>query len=251
MARMRSHTRTSGDPKPRRRRGTSFYVGLVLFATGVGTLGYVGWQLYGTNMVARQAQEETVEDLRDRWSSQGEAVEEVSDPRDRPPGNETQSTNVADIGSASALMRIPRFGEDYLMPVLEGVGDEELSAGFGHFPDTAGPGERGNYALAAHRVTHGEPLRDMPRLRSGDKVIVETRSAVHTYVLDTNPNDLVVTFEDIWVIDPVPDNPEPGAVEPPSQQRGQRLITLTTCAELFHTEDRMIAFGHLLRSERK
>ena len=27
---------------------------------------------------------------------------------------------------------------------------------------------------------------------------------------------------------------------------GVRLITLTTCAELFHTDDRMAAFGHLV-----
>jgi sortase A len=32
----------------------------------------------------------------------------------------------------------------------------------------------------------------------------------------------------------------------PRQQAGQRLITLTTCSELFHTDNRMIAFGHLV-----
>ena len=32
---------------------------------------------------------------------------------------------------------------------------------------------------------------------------------------------------------------------------GPRLITLTTCAELFHTDDRMIAFGHLVDTEVK
>jgi sortase A len=30
------------------------------------------------------------------------------------------------------------------------------------------------------------------------------------------------------------------------QRPGQKLITLTTCAELFHTDNRMIAFGHLV-----
>ena len=30
-----------------------------------------------------------------------------------------------------------------------------------------------------------------------------------------------------------------------------RLITLTTCAELFHTDDRMVAFGHLVSAESK
>jgi sortase A len=123
-----------------------------------------------------------------------------------------------------------------------------LARGFGHFADSADAGERGNYALAAHRVTHGEPLRDMPELRPGDEVIVETRTALHTYVLDTDPEELVVTFEDVWVVAPDPENPDPSGVAPLDHPR---LITLTTCAELFHTDNRMIAFGHLVSSEEK
>ena len=37
----------------------------------------------------------------------------------------------------------------------------------------------------------------------------------------------------------------------PEQRKGQRLITLTTCSELFHTDDRMISFGHLVKTEPK
>ena len=71
---------------------------------------------------------------------------------------------------------------------------------------------------------------------------------MYVYRLDTDPNDLIVTFEEIWVVDPLPRNPD-GGTEPPSQEPGQRLITLTTCAELFHTDNRMIAFGHLVAKE--
>ena len=49
-----------------------------------------------------------------------------------------------------------------------------------------------------------------------------------------------------WVLDDVPQNPDAGGVQPPSQDPGQRLITLTTCSELFHTDDRLVAFGHLV-----
>jgi sortase A len=48
------------------------------------------------------------------------------------------------------------------------------------------------------------------------------------------------------VVDRLPTNPD-GGVEP-AQRPGQRLITLTTCSELFHTDNRMIAFGHLVSS---
>ncbi|MFD2078965.1 sortase domain-containing protein [Actinopolymorpha cephalotaxi] len=71
-------------------------------------------------------------------------------------------------------MRIPRFGRSYVVPAIQGIRKEDLAKGFGHFPETALPGQRGNCALAGHRVTHGEPLRDMPNLRVGDKVVVET-----------------------------------------------------------------------------
>ena len=222
-------------PPPRAGRGTAFWVGILLVAGGIGLLGYVAWQLYGTNIVARQAQERVVEELTERW-----AVE---------PGTTVEGAGQVPPGEAIALIRIPEFGDDYVMPVLEGVGDDALSSGFGHFRGSAGPGQRGNFALAAHRVTHGEPLRDMPRLRPGDEVVVETRNAVYTYALDTDPNDLVVDFEQVWVVDPLPTNPH-GGVQP-AQQPGQRLITLTTCAELFHTDDRMIAFGHLVASRKK
>ena len=119
-----------------------------------------------------------------------------------------------------------------------------LAAGYGHFEDTAAPGEVGNYALAAHRVTHGEPLRRMPELQPGDEIIIETQTMVFTYVLDTGGDDLVVDRSEDWVTDPLPANPDAGEPQP-TQQVGQRLITLTTCAELFHTDDRMVAFGHL------
>jgi len=134
--------------------------------------------------------------------------------------------------------------------VLDGVDPDVLSEGFGHFSGSADPGEVGNYALAAHRVTHGEPLRRMPDLRPGDEVIVETVDASYVYRLDTDPEELVIPFNGVWVLDALPTNPEDGGPQPP-QKPGQRLITLTTCSEIFHTDDRMIAFGHLVRAVKK
>ena len=108
----------------------------------------------------------------------------------------------------------------------------------------------GNYALAAHRITHGEPLRHMPELQTGDEIIIETQTMVLTYVLDTGGDDLVVDLSEYWVTAPLPVNPDVGELEP-TQQIGQRLITLTTCAGLSHTDDRMVAFGHLESVEKQ
>jgi sortase A len=200
--------------------------GLVLILAGLGLLGYVGWEYFGTNWVSHRKQADAIEKLERGWDS-------------------GQSSVKVDAGVAGSIIRIPRFGDDYQVPVLEGTSDDVLASGFGHFDDTAGPGQVGNYALAGHRVTHGEPLRDMPDLEVGDKVIVETRKTVYTYELVTGGDDLTVPFTAGWVLDPLPTNPEDGGVEPP-QKPGQRLLTLTTCSELFHTDDRLVAFGVLV-----
>lgn len=220
----------------RRGGGVTLSIGLVLVLAGLGLLGYVGWQYLGTNVVAHQRQHRLVTDLQRDWRADAGAG---GSSHGRLQGGSTP------IGDAEALIRIPRFGDDYVMPVLHGVGDAALASGFGHFPHSADAGGRGNYALAAHRVTHGEPLRDMPELRPGDKVLVETRDAVYTYRLDTDPNALVVGFQDVWVVAAHPVNPDPAGVQPP---HSHHLITLTTCAELFHTDNRMVAFGHLVRT---
>lgn len=209
--------------------------GILLVGVGLVMLGWVAWQLWGTTYVAKRDQERTVERTLRAWE-QPATVEEEEGPVPR--------------GEATALIRIPAFGRGYVVPVLEGTDEETLTRGYGHFEGAAEPGEVGNYALAAHRITHGEPLRQMPELRPGDEVVVETRTRTYTYELDTNPNDLVVDFTQGWVVDPLPRNPVAGGVQP-DQRPGQRLITLTTCAELFHTDERMIAFGHLVDTAEK
>jgi len=216
----------------RRRRGAGFWVGIGLVLAGLAVLGYVGWQLWGTNWVSQRKHEQTVGDLQRLFE------------RDEQPGAQTAQTVRTEHGTASAIVRIPEFGDDYAVPLLEGIGDPVLAEGFGHFPDSAAPGETGNFALAGHRVTHGEPLRRMPELEPGDEVVVETAEATYTYVLTSGGDDLRVTFRDGWVVEPLPRNPQQGGVQP-KQEKGQRLLTLTTCAELFHTDDRLVAFGVL------
>ena len=217
--------------RARARRGAAFYLGLGLVLAGLALLGYVAWQFFGTNVVSERMQRSLVDKTEQSWRAT--------------PSPEISDDGAELPGAADALIRIPRFGRDYVMPVQEGVSDGVLAEGFGHFEHSAEPGEKGNYALAAHRVTHGQPLRHMPDLRPGDTVVVETREATYTYALDTDPNDLVVTFRDVWVVDARPVNPDPSGVQAPDHAR---LITLTTCAELFHTDNRMIAFGHLVSS---
>jgi sortase A len=209
------------EKRPRWRRVVAI-LGVLLIVAGLGVLGWVGWQYYGTNIIAKRQQAEMRADLQQRWD-RGE------DP-------------FAD-GEAFALLRVPRFGDDYQMPIIKGVDDDALSSGVGWFTDTQRPGRPGNFALAGHRVTHGEPFRDFPDLREGDEVYVETRTRIYTYVLEDDGTDHQVPFSETWILDPVPGRAD--------AQPTEALITLMTCSELFNTVDRSYVFGHLTATQAK
>lgn len=226
--RRRAETRRAARRRGRRPAGRGRWifrlVGVLFILTGLVMVGYVSWQLWGTNYVSHKRQAATIENLRQAWR---DGVPQVT----------------SEHGTANAVVRIPAFGDDYAVPLLEGLTDDVLSTGFGHFTESAGPGEDGNFAIAAHRITHGEPLRRMPDLKPGDEVIIETAEREFVYVLDTGGDDLEVTFRDGWVVAPKPVNPDPNGVNPVD---APKLFTLTTCADLFHSDNRLVAFGHLV-----
>ena len=213
------------------RRRVLVGAGVCLVLVGAVLVGRTFWDRTVTDVVAEHRRAQVVDEVREAWRHPA-----VADP--------VVAVDEVPAG-ASALVRIPRFGSDYVVPVLEGAGPAELAVGLGHLAGTAGPGARGNYALAGHRVTWGEPLRDLPLLRPGDRVLVETRDRTWTYAIDTDPASLVVDRTATWVADDRPVNPDPAGVQAP--ERG-RLLTLVTCAALVHTDERMVVFGHLVSS---
>lgn len=209
-------------------------IGVVLLLAGIGSLGWVGYQYVGTNVVSRNAFEQESSGLRAQWSS-----EPAPDATDSP-----RKAAAAPVpGDAIALLRIPAFGADYEIPILSGTDLSILDRGVGHYVGTAAPGQVGNFAIAGHRVTHGQPFARLLELDVGDEVVIETRDVIYTYVLDTAPRDLTVPDTGTWVLDPVPGKPEAAPTRP--------LITLTTCQDLFRSPDRSIAFGHLERTTNK
>ena len=213
----------------RRRRRIQTWAGVGLVLAGLSLIGWYCWQTFGTTWQSHQKHEQVVAELETGWGE----------------GSVTVDT---EFGPASAIIRIPRFGADYAVPMLEGTSDEVLAAGFGHIEGTDGPGEPGNFVVAGHRITHGEPLRDMPDLEVGDEILVETADRVSTYVLTTGGDDLEVPFTASWVLDTIPVNPDPDGV---AATGGPSLMTLTTCSELFHTDDRLVAFASLVETVEK
>ena len=220
---------STGRALERRRVRPLTALGVVLLVTGLSCLGWAGYQYLGTTLVAQQAFGSQRAELRSRWQE---------------PQPATSSNAPAPVpGDALALLRVPAFGADYEVPVLEGTGLDVLRRGVGHYRGTALPGEVGNFALAGHRISHGQPFRRLLELREGDQVVVETRWAVHTYVLDQPPRNLTVRATAGWVLDAVPGRP---AAEPT-----RALITLTTGQDLLRSPDRAVGFGHLESTRNK
>lgn len=198
--------------------------GLLLVLAGLGLLGWVGWQLVGTTVVAHRHQDRTVEAVQRAWG-----------------GGELSREQRELAAGVVALVRVPRLGDRWV-PAYAGTSDAVLAEGYGVFASSPAPGGTGNFALTGHRVTHGQPLADMPELEPGDRVEVRTRTEQVTYALDTAGDALTVDDDATWVADPQPQDPDPGGFQPSAPA----LLTLVTCAELFHTDERLVAFGHLV-----
>ena len=204
-------------------------LGELFITAGLVVLLFVAYQLVWTNYEAHRAADRVSDDIRDAWS--------------RPPGRTTggpDTGTAADFGRGFAFLHIPRLGQHWTVPVVEGVDLPDLARGVGHYPDTARPGQVGNFAVAGHRATNGEPFATLDRVRAGDVVVAETRRRWFTYVVDRTE---IVEPTSTWVIDPVPG--KPGATPT------ERLLTLTTCNPRWASTQRLIVFGHLQESRAK
>lgn len=224
-------------PRPPRRPVSALtVVGVLLLVAGFGCLGWVAWQYFGTNVTSEKAFHEETSQLRNQWAK----------PEQKPSSNtggEGELKPTVIPGDAIALLRIPAFGSDYEVPILSGTDLSILDRGVGHYTTTSMPGEVGNFAVAGHRVTHGEPFRRLLELNKGDKIVVETRDKIYTYVMDDSPSDLTVNDTETWVLDPDPQHPGAKATK--------ATMTLTTCQDLFHSPDRSVGFAHLAKTENK
>lgn len=196
-------------------------LGELLITAGLIVLLFILYQLFWTNLEADRAQGRVADGIRETW--------------ERPPAQPGAAPSTAEADfKGFGFLYIPRLGEDNSTPIVRGVTLDDLARGVGHYPKTGAPGAVGNFAVAGHRATHGEPFAYLDSVRPGDAVYVETRKAWFTYVVDRTQ---IVQPTDVWVLDPVPGDP---AAVPKD-----RLLTLTTCNPRWASTQRLIVFGHL------
>lgn len=207
-------------------------IGEVFITTGVLMLLFVTYQLWWSNIRAQAQAGKETSSLQEEWAS-----------GKRAPG-------AFEPGQGFAILHIPKL--DVVVPIAAGISKTQvLDRGMvGHYDEnsipTAMPEDKtGNFGIAGHRNTHGEPFRYINRLEPGDPIVVETQDTYYVYDMAsilpvTKPSNTAVLNE-------IP--ADSGFTE------AGRYITLTTCTPEFTSKYRMIVWGKMVeerpRSEGK
>ncbi|SDF70196.1 sortase A [Blastococcus fimeti] len=188
---------------------------LVLTA-GVVCLLFVVYQTWMTNVAADQRQDEVAESVRGGWEQSAVPA-------------------APDSGEGFAFVHIPELGATWSRAIVEGVDEDDLQAGPGHYPNSAMPGEIGNFAVAGHRNGQGSPFVDLDELEVGDPVIIETADSWFVYRVTSNE---IVPPSTAAAIRPVPG----GTMD---DQPTEAYLTLTTCHPEFSVRERLIVHALL------
>ena len=208
-------------------------LGAACLLAGISLLGYVAWQVHGTDLVADAEQDSLVE----AYESESVTIDAslvdkqpdaVSSPDATVPAPELR------YGEMFGVLRIPRFGNDYARPMFEATDAPTLKKGIGHYIGTAGPCQTGNFAIASHRMAYGGAFRDVEQLQAGDEILVETHAVSCTYVVEES---LIVAPSETAVIAAVPGKP--------GQQPSEAYLTITTCHPVYSDAERYVVHARL------
>jgi sortase A len=111
--------------------------------------------------------------------------------------------------------------------VVQGVAENDLQEGPGHYPGTPLPGQRGNVAIAGHRTTFGAPFFRLNEVVPGDLI----------YLTDTSGTTWVYSVQRVWVVAPT----DVGVLDPAHKAE----LTLTTCNPRFEAISRLVVRAQL------
>ncbi|MEY2591441.1 MAG: sortase [Acidimicrobiaceae bacterium] len=215
-------------------------IGRVMITAGVLILLFVVYQLYGTGIRERQAQDRlerrfnTLIQGNGDGSTVGGTASSTTSTTTGPSGPTTSATlppvtapseglSVAE-GDPVGKIDIPKIGLTAYL--VEGVAVDDLKEGPGHYPETPFPGQKGNAAVAGHRTTYGAPFASVDELALGDKIVVTTLQGTFTYGVTGSE---IVTPDKVEVLNDFGDN----------------RITLTACHPKYDLSHRIIVTGTL------
>ncbi len=233
----------------------SLLAAVALFSAGIS---YFAMQLWNTAVDAQIAETQTVaaeELLTQLHIASALAIHEKTDaqiasseePTDSTQANETaqpgnpantnetaQPGNPANINTGSrssviGVLEIPKLGLKRV--IAEGTSNKTLNdphSGVGHYPGTALPGGKGNFAITGHRNGNGGTFFNLDKLKPGDVVKVTTKEGSWNYRVTSTQ-----------VVDP---SNNKSLMNWPYKS----TITITTCHPKWSDKQRLIVVGELI-----
>ena len=217
-------------------RGFSRALGVLgesLITLGVIVMLFLGWQLWINDVIIFNDSTVVAEENVKKWTTSKTPAPSTTDAAATDYGPAPVMGKV-DMGGVFGNIYVPRFGNDYIKVVAEGVDAENtLNRGyFGRYPDSQLPGEAGNLALAVHRAGHGSPFRQAATLRLGDTIVLQTSNGYYSYEVR---NTEYVMPTQVSVVSAIPGG---GAAV-----AGQSLLTITTCNPELGNNERLITYA--------
>nr|WP_254663704.1 class E sortase [Micromonospora tulbaghiae] len=206
-------------------RGT----GELLITFGLVVLLFAGYEIWGKAVIVEAHQNDLNSQLAQEWGA-------TADPTVGPTTGPTVKPKPPAKGKPVAGLYIPKFEKHWV--VVEGVSPEDIRYAPGHYPDSAMPGEVGNFSVAGHRIR--STFWRLDELKTGDAIVVETRTDWLVYrVYDQR----IVKPSQVEVVAPVPGKA--------GQKATEKLLTLTTCNPKFDNYQRLIIHARLDHTQAK
>ncbi|MEU4214250.1 class E sortase [Actinoplanes sp. NPDC026623] len=194
--------------------------GELMITFGLIVLLFAGYEVFGNSAKVENEQDTLANQLDQEWNDPTVAPSEPAKAAPAAPGK-----------NLVGRLYIPKLGMKWV--VVNGVRPQDIRYAPGHYPDTAAPGEVGNFSVAGHRIR--KIFWRLDELKPGDVVGVETRSNWYIYKVIGHE---VVKPSAVEVVAPVPDKP--------NAKPTKALLTLTTCNPKFNNYQRLIVHAELV-----
>jgi LPXTG-site transpeptidase (sortase) family protein len=202
--------------------------GEVLITFGLVVLLFAGYEVWGKTAIVDAHRDDLSSQLAREWGPNGDPTVGA--------GPTTEKFKTPAEGQPLAGLYIPKLDKHWV--VVQGVTQADIRYAPGHYPESAMPGEVGNFAVAGHR--NRATFWRLDELNNGDAIVVEGRDV--WFVYKVNKTRIVKPYQ-VEVVAPVPMQP---AAKPT-----QKLLTLTTCNPKFDNYQRLIIHAELDHTQPK
>jgi sortase A len=195
---------------------------------------FAGYEIWGKSVIVNAHQDDLGHQLAQQWANEP-ATDPTVSAGPTPSATRTRPAPAVS-GAPIAGLYIPALDKNWV--VVEGVDQDDIRYAPGHYPNSAGPGQIGNFAVAGHR--NRATFWRLDELNPGDAIVVEGKSTWYVYKVTQTR---IVKPSQVEVVAPVPGHP--------GERPTTAMLTLTTCNPKFDNYQRLIVHAELARSQPK